>query len=164
MTISAVDYDFVMKVKEVYDLDPWIITNPTVQHEIDGADGQMTPTTTPAVTKVYSATRALSGGALTIDLTSMTGPDGLTITFDGLEVQLVKILATSTNTGSLRVKIGASNGYRIFGNSTSDATLFAGGCIMCFQNNGGQAVSSTTKTIDFSGTGTDGFQILIVAG
>jgi hypothetical protein len=63
------------------------------------------------VTKIASGTATLSGGALTIDLTSLTGLAGEAITFSGLKVQFAFFRNPTSSANNITVGRGATNGY-----------------------------------------------------
>lgn len=122
---------------------------------------------TPAVTKVFSDSLNLSGGAATLDLTALTGPASVTVDFTGLKVQLVKLACPTANTGGITVDRGATNAYNLFGedNSSAEQVEILPGCSMLMFNNDKVAdVSATVKNVQFAGTGTESIEVMLVAG
>lgn len=115
------------------------------------------------VSKTAVFSKALSGGAATIDLTSLTGTNGASVDFSTLKVQFFKFKNPSTNANSITVTYGASNPY-LLGGSGFKWILTPGAEIqgMCYE--GSPDVDSTHKTIDLSGTGSQTLQVTLVAG
>lgn len=127
-------------------------------------------TTVPA-TKSSVFTPQLSGGALTIDLTSLTDPGGAALNATGLKLQYLKfnngvttdgVLAKGSN-ATVTLTNGATNGYDLFGGSNS-LTIVAGGWVELYFNDLLDDVGSTDKDIDLSGAGTDAFECVMVFG
>lgn len=130
---------------------------------------KLTATSTPAVTKVYAQQRALSTGTLTLDLTALTDGSGAAMDLTGLKVQFVAVankpVSGAANTDTLNVKFGATNGYNIFGDAASEATLAIGGWCIFYNPEGTPDVGASAKTIDFSGSDADAdFIVMIAAG
>lgn len=119
--------------------------------------GSSAPATKQAAYEV-----TMSSGTATIDLTSLTGAFGATVTGSGLKVQAVKFKNKATNANAIRVKAGASNGYTFGG--TFDVTLPVGGEVTVYLAEGAADVSGSVKTIDVSGTGEQVLQVVLVMG
>lgn len=118
-------------------------------------------TASPQITADYHAQVALVSGALTIDLTSLADALLGTTTMLGLKLRLLHLTAPTANAGPITIKPGGTNGYAGWSG--------AGGLILSAKDiqvlgplNGTAAVGSSTKTLDLTGTGTDG--LIIVAG
>lgn len=128
---------------------------------------KLTATSTPVVTKVYAQQLALSTGALTVDLTALTDGTGASLDLTGLKVQFVAIankpVSGAANTDTLNAKTGATNGYQIFGDAASEATLAIGGWCIFYNPEGTPDVGASAKTIDFSGSDADADFILMIA-
>lgn len=122
------------------------------------------------MTKVYAQQRALSGGALTLDLTSLTDATGAALDLSGLKVQFVYIenapASGAANTDTLNVKFGATNGYNIFGDAASEITLAVGGWCAVYNPEGTPDVANgSADTIDFASSDADAdFIVMIAAG
>lgn len=114
-------------------------------------------------TKVASFEKDLSGGAATIDLTSITGTNGATVNLNGLKVQAFKVKAKSANANPITLTEGASNGYELLGASWT-IILQPSQEVLVWGHDSTPDVSGTTKTIDMSGTDTQGVEIIVVAG
>lgn len=119
-------------------------------------DATLTASTTPAVTKYSAGTATMSGGAVTIDLTSLPDTNGTAgaVTLTGMKLAVAKFRNKSTNANEITIAKGASNGHTGFGSAFS-ITLQPGDEVMFkFNDNSGNvAVGGTDKTIDISGTG-----------
>lgn len=118
--------------------------------------------TTPAATKYSAFTKALSGGAGTIDLTSLSGSTpSETVSFSTLKVRAFKFQNPGSN--AITVTPGASNGLNLLG---ADFTLVipAGGEVLMTLNAGSVTVDNTHKTLDLAGTGTDTLNVELIAG
>lgn len=107
----------------------------------------------------------MSGGAATIDLTSLTGTNGRSITLLGLKVQAMKFINPSTNANNISVTKGASNGFGLgSGGTTFTFVLPPGSEVTWYANEGTPDVASGAKTIDISGTSAQVLQCAIFAG
>lgn len=137
---------------------------PIINH--GGADsdfrayGRLTSTTTPDVEGCVVKTVTLTAGAYTLDLTSMTGTNGATVDATGKKIRFLKIVNDHA-TQTLTVAKGASNGHTGFGSSFSLRVDGGGALLLRY---GSVAVGSGDKTFDFTGTGTNTFQLSLVYG
>lgn len=117
----------------------------------------------PAVTKVAYQSTAMSTGAATLDLTSLT-LNSLSVTLSGLHLRVVKVKAPTTNSAAVTVAKGASNGLTALGSAFS-VTLQPGAWFELYDPSGlAAAVDATHKTLDVTGTGTDAVQLSVAAG
>lgn len=123
-------------------------------------------TTTPPVTEVYADNLALSGGAITIDLTALPGTNGRTIDMTGLKVQYLWVGQVASNTANLTLKPGASTGYNIGNNANTFLSIGHAGneAICCIWNELNPDVSGSLKHLDVTGAGSETFNIVIAAG
>lgn len=119
-------------------------------------------TTPPVTTPVYFE-KDLSSGTATIDLTALTGTNGSTVTLNGLKVQIFKVIAKTGNANPITLTEGASNGYELMGSAWTIA-LKAGEEFTYKGTDTSPDVGGSTKTIDLSGTGSQGVKIAIIAG
>jgi len=119
--------------------------------------------TTPAITKVAVLTATLSGGALTLNLASLTGTEGETVDGTGLKVQVLKLSASSANTGAITIVPGASNGINLLGASSSLA-VYPGGEYLLYFDDESPDISSSVRTLDLSGTGTEALSVGVLMG
>lgn len=127
----------------------------------------LTASTTPPVTKYSAFSVALSSGTGSIDLTSLPDNNGVAaaVTFSGLKPQVVKLRNKSTNANSIKVAVGASNGYDGFGSDFAvtlqpgDELLWKGN-----DNSGVTDVASGKRTFDLTGTGSQVLEVELIAG
>ena len=138
-------------------------TGASIVHDQFNSSGTLTSATTPPVTKVAAFDLALSDGAATIDLTSLTGTNGATITGDGLKVQLILINALAANANVLSFTEGASDGYALMGASFLFA-LQPGQKLAFYGNDATPDIADADSEIDVTGTGSQGAEIIIVMG
>lgn len=137
-----------------------LIANSQLIHSGYDTDTTLTGSTTPDVTKAAYQTVALSGGAATVDLTSLL-LNGQAVTLDGLQPRAFHF--KNTGAADMTIAKGASNGFTGLGASFS-VTLKTGQEVAFYLSTNATAVSSTVKTLDLSGTGTDTLQLSVVAG
>jgi len=138
-------------------------TNTSTHSSFATTTAALGPLTTPAVTKTASFTVTMSGGAATIDLTSLSGTQG-TVSGSALKVQMMVIQGKSGNGAAVTVAKGASNGYTGFGSAFSVTIPSAGAECVLYGNNAFGSVDSTHKTLDVSGTGTDALNCTVWFG
>ena len=136
---------------------------PTVTHAAFNRNVNLNATSTPPATKVVAISGNLTAGAATIDLTALTGTNGASVTFSGLRVQAMYFQNRSSS-NAMTVKDGASNGYLIFGDSSGQITVGPGGSNLHYTADYPSDVSGSVKNIDLTGTGTDAYYMLLVAG
>lgn len=136
---------------------------------LDGYDNthELTASTTPDADYGDAFELTLTAGAVTLDLTAITGPDAGTISYSGKKIRAIKFRAKSTSAGAFTIAKGASNGYTGFGSAfsvTLPANAAGGAWFMFYDAGGGTAVSGTVKTLDITGTGTQVIEVAVVAG
>ncbi len=164
MAVSA-KYNLLLEVNETLTLSEDQSTDPTLLHTIAGGSGTLNATSTVPATKPWSDDVQLSGGAVTLDLTALARPVLANVDFTGLKVQLFKAKADATNTSAVKIDVGATNGYNIFGAATSEVDLFPGDqCLFQFTDQLPD-VGSGAKDIDLSSSDVDAKIIFeLVAG
>lgn len=134
----------------------------TLIHSGYDVTANLTAATTPDETKAAYDQVAMSGGTGTIDMTALALQDA-SVTITGLKPRGVLFTALAANAGNLTIAKGASNGYDGLGSAFS-ITLEPGMSVAVYFSTQGNAVSGTNKTLDLSGTGTDGLTYGIIAG
>lgn len=161
MSVSA-KYSSHLDVRETLTVTASLKDNSVL---LDGfsSDIFLNASSTPAATKVAAFSKALASGAATVDLTALVGTAGLAVTGLGLKVRAIKLQSASTNVGTFVVVPGASNGYNLFG-AASSVSIKPGQEITAYFADGAVAVSSTAKTIDITGTGTESINCLVLLG
>lgn len=119
-------------------------------------------TSSTPVSKVWGGIVTLSAGALTVDLTSLSRSPYPTVTLSSLKPYSVYLYAPTTNTNSVSVTVGASNGYADLGTIKvfpgQEVLLILGGTQP-------SAVDSSHKNLDLSSSmGAAQLVMLITAG
>lgn len=146
------------------------VSNPVLTHNEFKVDGvTLDSSTTPAISRVVSFTLTLSGGTGTIDLTALTGSNGVAVDLTGLKIQGIFIEPASTNAGVGTFVTGSTNGHNLGGSATFEITVGKGATGLSTGyaqtwNEDGQDVASADADIDVSGGTTDAFDITIIAG
>lgn len=115
---------------------------------------------TPPATLVAEFLLTLSSGAATIDLRDLEGTNGASVDGNGLKVQIVRIKNLGANI--MTFNNGASNPHNMF--SDDGHTVFPGGHIMIFSNDGGDDIDGSHKTWDVAGTGAQTAEVTIIMG
>ena len=166
MSVSAL---YVMKllVTETPDLALDNATDVPFEHDIDVTNGTLDASSTVPATKAYSDTINLVAGGATIDLRTLVGPMASAVDFDGLKVQLVYITCPATNTGGVTFAVHGATGYNLFGTDNASAErveVMPGGAVLMEHPNNTEDVDATHKQVAVTGTGTEAFSILLVAG
>lgn len=160
MSVSA-NYDGGITVRETLATGVEAATAPVVIHSGFNTSTTLNASSTVPATTSIERTLALSAGTLTVDLTSLTGTNGAAVDFTGLKVQMFKFKNPSTH--SITFTFGASNGYLLLGTAWK-MIIPAGAEVQGYIPDLAPDVDSSHKTIDVSGTGTDTFNIVLVAG
>lgn len=122
--------------------------------------------TSPPVSVVVVSEFTLSGGAVTIDFTSLTGFNGAAIDATGLKLQYLAFINKAGN-GNLSIVPGATNGYDIPNASSRwDLLGHASNTSWIDQkfNDDLVDVGSSDKTLDVNGTGTESFFVVLLFG
>lgn len=122
--------------------------------------GVFSATTTPPVTKIAGKTAALTAGALTIDLTALTGWGANGANVDGTTLKLQFFRVKNLGANDMTFSTGASNGYNFGGPLTVKA-----GCEALLKfNDNLPDVSATVKNIDVTGTAAQTAEVTLVMG
>ena len=153
-----------VSVKEVLALARDFAADPlTVRKLIPSIPLLLDSTTTPPVTTVWTDNVALSAGAATLDLELLLKDDLPSAIFTGLKVQVLVVSCPQVNTGAITMTPGASNGYDLGGASMSVA-VNPGDTLVFFFLDTAPDVAAADSELDFAGTGSETFDILMVAG
>jgi hypothetical protein len=163
MTVRAT-YNLVCNVNETLDTGVEGASNPLIQHDAFNVSGTLHSASTPPATKAVVTEVALVAGSKTVDLTALVGTNGAAVTFNGLRVQLLRIRNKTANAGNMTFTKGASNGWTGLGASWASITLEPGAAMEFYLDDGIADVSATVKNIDVTGTGTEEFELTVVAG
>lgn len=160
MSVQA-SFNISMTVEETLSSGVDGAENPIITHDGFDVTGIYSSTTTPDVEYCVVKTIALTAGAYTIDLSSMTGTNGAAVVGTGKKIRLLRI--TNNGANAMTFAKGASNGHTGLGSAFS-ATIPVGGTAAWILADGGVAIGSGDKTIDVSGTGTQTFSMTLVLG
>lgn len=136
-------------------------SSPTILHSSFDDSATLTSSTTPPVTKCVVKICTLTAGAFTIDLTTITGTNGLAQDSTNLKVQYFRVKNLGANT--MTFTVGASNGYNLAGAGFSVA-LEQNQWFVLFGNDATPDVAAADRTIDVAGTGTQTFELTLVTG
>ena len=132
----------------------------------DGGDINLTlnSTSTPDAENGATVLVTMSGGAATIDLTSLTHRDGDTRSLAGKKIRSILFYAPTANTGNIVVTKGASNGHCPVG-TTFTVPIPPGGAFQWYVVSAGADVTnSSNDTLDISGTGSETLLMKVIWG
>lgn len=164
MSVTA-RYNLSLDVDEVLSLNQDVGSDPTIQRTTR-ASGTLDANSTPAATKVWSDTRALTSGTDAIDLTSLSrGSDLSTLDMTGLKVQACIITCPDSNSELVTFEDGSSNGYTLFGDASGEVSVPPGGTVALYFPEGLPDVGSSAKAVDVSSADDDAtYTIELVCG
>lgn len=158
-----VNYNSSLTIRETLETNVPAASDAEILHNGYDTNAPLNSTSTPTATKCAVFAKALSAGAATIDLTALTGTNGVTIDGTGLEVVAAKFQNPSTNANNIQICFGASNAYLLGTNAAWKITLCPGDEYLGkFHNN--PAIDATHKNIDLAGTGSQTLNVEIVLG
>jgi hypothetical protein len=161
-------YDMLLEVEETVAGDLDLAVDRTITHETDETTRDtLNASSTVAVSQCFSDDITLTGGTATLDLTSLTGPAAVTVTFDGLKVQLAKFACPSDNAAAVLIQKGDATAYNLLGtDNASSETLevLPGGWMGLGHNDEAEDVDATHKDVKFTGTAGDKIEVILVAG
>lgn len=164
MSVTA-KYEAILVVSDLMALALDKAPDVATDHKLSEVKGVLTATTTPPATKVFSDQRQLAAGTNTIDLETLLGALGSALTFTGLKVQLVMIVAAAANTDRILVEPAAVNPYNLFGAATAEVSLGPGEAVMFVAKDSLSDVGATASDITVTSPDTDAiYEILLVAG
>lgn len=125
--------------------------------------GQLSGSSTPAITHSDSVKVTLAAGAGSIDLRAFGNES---IDMNGKRVRGMKLSCPSTNTANVTVTPGASSGYNVFGRADGKMDVGPDDDVFCLPKGGSwEAVAAGSKTIDFASTDLDAvIEVHIMAG
>ena len=118
-------------------------------------------TTTPPITTPAYFLATLVDGALTIDLTALSGTNGATVSGSGLKVQALHVKNLGAN--ALTIGEGVANGYELAGNAWT-CILAQNQEVMFYLNDAAPDIDGTHKNIDLAGTTTQTSEWSILMG
>jgi len=156
-TKTTLQHTLSMTVTEILARNVPGLSDKTVVHSLLNKAATYDADSAVPVTKVACFEQALSGGAATIDLTTLNGVDSADVDGVGLKVQFALFVNKSTNDNPITIAKGASNGYTGFGAALS-VELQKSGYVLLFGNQLAADIAAGCKTLDLAGTGTDVLQ------
>ena len=164
MSVNAVQYSSGLVTQETLTVNAGhVATGQTVTSQLSRSLSALTSTSTPPCSLRAGADLALSGGAGSIDLTALTGVNGVAVDGTAKRVQFAKFSAPSANSAAITVAIGGTNGCDNFGPSFS-VKLAPGAEALFMLNSAGTVIGGTNKILSLTGTGTDVVSFEIVMG
>lgn len=162
MSVTA-NPQFALGIRETLETGVDAATVKTVVHSgFDLNNTSLNATSTPPVSKQSSITHALSAGAKTIDFTALAGTNGATLDCTGLKLQGI-LVSNPAGNATINIAPGSSNPYPIFG-AANDIDVPAGSKFAFYFADTLADVSSTVKTLDITGTGTEEFDLQLLFG
>ena len=158
MTVQA-SYQAELTVSETLsDADAQI---PIITHQAFNTSYNLNGTSTPPASEYGSLSTPMTSGALSIDLTALTGANGASVNGTGLAVRAFRLLNPETNAAALTFQAAGSNGYNLAGagwklvlNPGDDVLMYVGAAPR----------SAAARLIAVTGTGTDTVQAGFVIG
>lgn len=144
-------------------------TSTSLLHTLGALRTALNANTTPAVDSGIGDKVALVAGSATLDLAALAkGNFSGSKDFSDKSVKAYALKAASTNTDTLTIETGASNGYDLFGQSGSDQVTLSPGDTIAFlagDNDSLETIDATHKTIDLSSSDVDAeLEYLILVG
>lgn len=107
---------------------------------------------------------ALIAGAKTVDFTALTRHGGAAVSFSGKDLRAIVLQNPATNANDMTFVHGASNSLAVLGAATYSITLKPGQSFAFDHKSSGPTVGSGAKNMDVTGTGTQVFNLIAVAG
>ena len=162
-------YDMLLQVEETVAQSLDLASDEKITHESDESTrGTLNASSTVPATQCFSDSLIIAGGgSATLDLTSLTGPAGVTVTFSGLKVQLAKFACPSDNAAAVLIQKGDATAYNLLGTDNASSETFEvlpGGWMGLGHNEQAEDVDATHKAVKFTGTAGDKIEVILVAG
>jgi hypothetical protein len=156
----SLSYAFTGTVNETLSTGVAAADNPIITFSGYNEAATLNASSSVPVAKHASFLGTLTAGALTINLTSLTGANG-TVDFTGLKLQFMRI--KNLGAAFMTFSEGASNGYTLFAASWS-LKVWPSSVYQFYFPDVAPDVAAADCTIDVAGTGTQTFEITLVAG
>lgn len=137
--------------------------NSVITHDQFNVVEDLTSATGVPVTKFAAFSIALSGGAISVDLTALPGTNAGVVDMTGLKVQWVMFQNPVSNANSITIADGASNGYGGWGASLL-IVLQPGQSVMLQGTDLEPDVSASVKIWDLTGTASQPLNVEVAAG
>lgn len=132
-----------------------------IEHKLTLNQTVPSGTSVPA-TVVGSFTVTLASSTAFIDMTAVAIGNGATADCTGLKLQAIGANNPSGN-GTVTLSYGTSSAYNFAGTSFSHSVQ-AGGSFLHYAPEGSSDVSTSAKNILATGTGTQSFHCMVIAG
>jgi len=132
-----------------------------VTHSSFNESASLSAGTTPPATTCACFVKALAAGGATVDLTGLTGTNGVSVNGTGLKVQYLRVKNLGANT--LTVDCGDANGYDLAG-ATFSFTLAQDQWFEIYGNDATPDIGAVDCEIDLVGTTTQTSEWTIVMG
>lgn len=160
----SVTLEQVLSVRETLETNVPAATNPVITHSKFNVESSLNADSAVPATNVIAIEGNLTAGADTIDLTNLAQSGGGSFDATGKRLQAFIIINPATNTVQQSWVPGASDGYNLFGNASGRYDPMPGQSALFFGFDKLPEVSSSAKTIDITGDGTEVYKILMVFG
>ena len=134
-----------------------------IVHDLYKVDTTIKAGSTVPATKCAVFSQALSSGTASINLAALTGTNGAAVDFTGLKLQYLQISSATAN-GTLEVDVGSSNGYNLGNNAATEFHIGGGDTVAFYYTETNPDVASGARVIDLVGTGTETFDVVLIAG
>ena len=160
ITVNGINKISVVETLET-NMDSASLANSVITHSEFDETYTLNSGTPVPVTKTAHFIQALSTGTATVDLTSLTGTNGATVTGDGLKVQFLRV----KNLGAAVVSLtfGAANPFLLSGTGWK-MTLQPGQILTYFGNDATPDIGAAAKNIDLAGSGSETSEWTVVMG
>jgi len=162
MSVS-VTYGSTLSVVETLTGNAVAASDKNVSHTLYNSTVSLTAATTPPATLVACFEKALAAGVATIDLTALSGTNGIVVDGTGLRVQMMKIRNKSTNANPITISFGAATPYDGFG-AAFNLTLVPGAEALLRTIDAGSNIGAGCKHLDLAGTLAQVLEVEIVLG
>jgi hypothetical protein len=133
-----------------------------ITHSAFNKSGTLNATSTIPATKCVYNDFAMTDGALTLNLASILGTNGLAQVGTGLKPQMVLFENVEGNS-PIAITEGASNGHATLGASFL-VTLKAKQWIVAYLADAADDIDSSNRTWDVTGTGTQSIRVAVIMG
>ncbi len=141
-------------------------SDPSRTHSLGDLSKTLNATSTPAaISEVWSDQVALAAGTVDLDLAALARGGGLAaLDLTGLKVQAV-LIRNPTGNALISIAGATVNPYELLGvGVATELEVAPGGFALLYSPEGLGDVGASNKVVTITGTGTELFDIVIVAG
>lgn len=150
----SVVYNFKLAASETLELDVDLASDPTVLHESTDIKGTLTASTVPPIEQFWESTETITEGTPTeLDLENLARANLPDIDFSTMKVNLVKLVASATNTAGeyITIEDGTANAYFLFGGVAGGKVfLYPGDCYCMYAVETRPVVDATHSDVKIS--------------